>query len=600
MVYIKLYKVKEKLNDIKLRNKLILSFIVVVFIPVIIVGGFLTNELRKLALVDAEQEAVANMERVKQRTLEVLKVPVYISNNLLYDQRLGQIVNTDYEDLYDVVLSYRDYNIFQSYRSIYKNEIRNIKFYTENETLLNNWQIVPVDENVENSDWYRNAKNGKGLIRWDYIEDDTSNGNKYLSLVRKIDFVEYEKSGVLVIQLNTKMFNLILSQESQPTMIVDDDNNIISSNQKDFIGNKLQNIIDSQEILAGKTGTFQGMTQDVSTHILVDSIQLDSSVNHVRIISLIADKEIGRNANMFGKMGLIVVTISVCIALLLIYYISKLLSNRLIRLSSQIGQVGNGNFNTHILIDGKDEIGQLSKQLDRMVKNIKQLLNEVYESNRQKTLLERKQSEIKFKMLASQMNPHFVFNALESIRMKAHIRGEQEIARAVKLLGKLIRNSIEVGSRNVNLISEIEVVRSYLEIQKFRHGDRLNYFIEIDPQTKQFPIPPLIIQPLVENAVIHGVEKNESGGSVYVKTLLCEKGLLVEVTDNGIGISEERQQEIFKALNEQEEKEGMRIGLRNIHQRLQLSYGKDAGLNIESKKHVGTKIYFIIPTFRRS
>lgn len=597
---IKLYKVKDKLNDIKLRNKLILSFIVVVFIPVIIVGGFLTNELRKLALVDAEQEAEANMERVKQRTLEVLKVPVYISNNLLYDQRLGQIVNTDYEDLYDVVLSYRDYNIFQSYRSIYKNEIRNIKFYTENETLLNNWQIVPVDENVENSEWYRNAKNGKGLIRWDYIEDNTSYGDKYLSLVRKIDFVEYEKSGVLVIQLNTKMFNLILSQESQPTMIVDDDNNIISSNQKDFIGNKLQNIIDSQEILAGKTGTFQGMTQDVSTHILVDSIQLDSSVNHMRIISLIADKEIGRNANMFGKMGLIVVTISVCIALLLIYYISKLLSNRLIRLSSQIGQVGNGNFNTHILIDGKDEIGQLSKQLDLMVKNIKQLLNEVYESNRQKTLLERKQSEIKFKMLASQMNPHFVFNALESIRMKAHIRGEQEIARAVKLLGKLIRNSIEVGSRNVNLISEIEVVRSYLEIQKFRHGDRLNYFIEIDPQTKQIPIPPLIIQPLVENAVIHGVEKNESGGSVYVKTRLCKNGLLVEVTDNGIGISEERQQKIFKALNEQEEKEGMRIGLRNIHQRLQLSYGKDAGLHIESKEHIGTKIYFIIPTFRRS
>jgi len=599
-VNIKLYKVKDKLNDIKLRNKLILSFIVVVFIPVIIVGGFLTNELRKLALVDAEQEAEANMERVKQRTLEVLKVPVYISNNLLYDQRLGQIVNTDYEDLYDVVLSYRDYNIFQSYRSIYKNEIRNIKFYTENETLLNNWQIVPVDENVENSEWYRNAKNGKGLIRWDYIEDNTSYGDKYLSLVRKIDFVEYEKSGVLVIQLNTKMFNLILSQESQPTMIVDDDNNIISSNQKDFIGNKLQNIIDSQEILAGKTGTFQGMTQDVSTHILVDSIQLDSSVNHMRIISLIADKEIGRNANMFGKMGLIVVTISVCIALLLIYYISKLLSNRLIRLSSQIGQVGNGNFNTHILIDGKDEIGQLSKQLDLMVKNIKQLLNEVYESNRQKTLLERKQSEIKFKMLASQMNPHFVFNALESIRMKAHIRGEQEIARAVKLLGKLIRNSIEVGSRNVNLISEIEVVRSYLEIQKFRHGDRLNYFIEIDPQTKQIPIPPLIIQPLVENAVIHGVEKNESGGSVYVKTRLCKNGLLVEVTDNGIGISEERQQKIFKALNEQEEKEGMRIGLRNIHQRLQLSYGKDAGLHIESKEHIGTKIYFIIPTFRRS
>jgi two-component system sensor histidine kinase YesM len=588
--------IKKKFNDIKLRNKLLISFIFVVFIPVFIVGGFLTNELRQFALEDANKQASANMERVKERTLEVMNVPLYISNNILFDQRLKQIVNTKYESIYEVVSSYREYNTFQSYRNLYNKEIVNIRFYMENSTLLNDWEIIPVDQQIQNSFWYTTAKEGKGLTSWLYLEDETNNDHKYLSLVRRVDFLEYDTSGVLVINVNTKAFNLILSQESQPTMLVDDQNNIISTNQPGYLGKKLNTIINSKKILAGQTGIFHGKSEGQPTHIFIESIPLKNSLNKVRIVSIITDEDIVGNANRFRRMGVIVAAISVCVALLLIYYISKLLSNRLIKLSEQINLVGKGNFNTRILIDGEDEIGQLSKQLELMVNNTRKLLNEVYESNRQKTLLERKQNEIKFKMMASQINPHFLFNALESIRMKAHINGEREISQVVKLLGKLMRNSIEVGTGKVKLNSEMEVVHSYLEIQKFRHGDRLNYEITIDPLSKSIPIPPLIIQPLVENAVIHGLENKESGGKVSVHTKLKEEGLLVVVTDNGIGISVEKQEAICKLLNEQEEKEGIRIGLRNVHQRLQLTYGKITGLTIDSKEGIGTKISFIIPT----
>ncbi|WP_338787093.1 sensor histidine kinase [Metabacillus sp. FJAT-53654] len=587
--------IMKKINDIKLRNKLLISFIFVVFIPVFIVGGFLTNELRQFALKDAKKQASANMERVKERTLEVMNVPLYISNNILFDQRLKQIVNTKYESIYEVVSSYRDYNTFQSYRNLYNKEIVNIRFYMENSTLLNDWEIIPVDQQIQYSFWYTIAKDGKGLTSWLYLEDETNNDHKYLSLVRRVDFLEYDTSGVLVINVNTKAFNLILSQESQPTMLVDDQNNIISTNQPGYLGKKLNTIINSKKILAGQTGIFQGNSEGQPTHIFVETIPLENSLNKVRIVSIITDEDIVGNANRFRRMGVIVAAISVCVALLLIYYISKLLSNRLIKLSEQISLVGKGNFNTRILIDGEDEIGQLSKQLELMVNNTRKLLNEVYESNRQKTLLERKQNEIKFKMMASQINPHFLFNALESIRMKAHISGEREIAQVVKLLGKLMRNSIEVGTGKVKLNSEMEVVHSYLEIQKFRHGDRLNYEITIDPLSKNIPIPPLIIQPLVENAVIHGLENKESGGEVSVHTKMKEEGLHVVVTDNGIGISEEKQEAICKLLNEQEEKEGIRIGLRNVHQRLQLTYGNITGLAIDSKEGIGTKISFIIP-----
>jgi two-component system, sensor histidine kinase YesM len=578
-----------------LRNKLYISFIFVVFFPVLTVGGYLTNELRQSALEDTKEEALTNMERVKERTLAVMNVPLYVSNNLLYDLHLKNVVNTKYQTRYDVVKSYREFDSFQEYRKLYKDEISNIKFYMENETLLNNWEIIPADKMILNSKWYKAAIAGKGLVRWIYMDDETKKQQKYLSLVRQINFFDLDTSGVLVINVNINRFNLILSQESQPIMIVDDLDHIISTNQPDYFGKKLTDIIHFEQLRESKTGMFEGDVEGESTQIFVDTISTENSLNDIRIVSIISDESIVGNANKVRNMGLLVIGVSMFFALLLIYYISKLLSNRLIILSEQIKQVGNRNFNTRISIDGKDEIGQLSKQLDFMVNNTRNLLNEVYETNRQKTLLERKQNEIKFKMMASQINPHFLFNTLESIRMKAHLNGEKEISQVVKLLGKLMRNSIEVGTGKVTLGNELNVVQSYLQIQKFRYGDRLTYELKIDPLSKTVLIPPLIIQPIVENAVIHGLENSRSGGHVCVETKAIEGGILVHITDNGVGINEEKQEAISKMLHEQSQHDEERIGLKNVHQRLQLTFGEKTGLSIDSKLNTGTKISFVIP-----
>ena len=154
---------------------------------------------------------------------------------------------------------------------------------------------------------------------------------------------------------------------------------------------------------------------------------------------------------------------------------------------------------------------------------------------KQKVELESKQNQIKFKMMASQINPHFLFNALESIRMKAHMKGQSEISNVVRLLGKTMRKNLEAGQRNVTLHNEMDMVRCYLDIQKFRHEDRLKYELLIDPSAEQMPILPLIIQPLVENAVIHGLENREEGGIVRIKAELLDDQVHVEVIDNGLG-----------------------------------------------------------------
>ncbi|MNI42419.1 Sensor histidine kinase YehU [compost metagenome] len=264
-------------------------------------------------------------------------------------------------------------------------------------------------------------------------------------------------------------------------------------------------------------------------------------------------------------------------------------------LSKHISKVGSGNLGATLVIDGKDEIGQLARQFNHMVRNINDLMSEVQESNRQKNAILLKQNEIKFKMMASQINPHFLFNALESIRMKAHVRGQADISQVVRLLGKMMRKNLEVGNRRISLQSELETVGCYLVIQKFRYDDRLAYELHVDPQANLVQIPPLIIQPLVENSVVHGLENRIDGGMVRVD-IRIEDGLLkVQVSDNGAGISKARLQEIRQMLESKDDYESNNIGMRNIHLRLRLTYGPECGLTLASQEGFGTQISFEIP-----
>lgn len=581
------------INDLKLRTKLVLSFLVVVFIPLMIVGGFLTSQLRQMALDNALEQTAANVDRVKKRTAEVINVSNDISYRLANDSRLENVTNRQYESVYDVVKAYKDYPDIKDYIRLYK-EISGIRLYINNKTLLNNWEFLQPSAAVLQSDWYKQAERSNGLIGWNYIEDERDH-HKYLSLIRKIDFVNHHNKGILVINVNSRLLNSILNQETFETMIVDANNHIISANRPDRIGKTLAEINFDPGVIKQQSGSFEAVVDGKSSQIQIEALLPDSSVNGIRIISVFSIQSIVMNANQIIKLALIVITISFIVAFILIYGFSSLLTKRMLRLSKHITKVATGNLDIALAIDGKDEIGQLSRQFNAMVASINGLLIEVQETNKQKVELESKQNQIKFKMMASQINPHFLFNALESIRMKAHMKGQSEISNVVRLLGKMMRKNLEAGQRNVTLHNEMDMVRCYLDIQKFRHEDRLKYELLIDPSAEQMPILPLIIQPLVENAVIHGLENREEGGIVRIKAELVDDEVHVEVIDNGLGMTKERLEQVLQTLEDKNDGEQNRIGLRNVHLRLQLVYGKKYGLDIWSEPGIGTKVQFTIP-----
>ncbi|WHY18804.1 sensor histidine kinase [Paenibacillus sp. G2S3] len=581
------------LNDIKIRNKLLLAFLLTTLLPVLLVGGYLTFEMRTMAFQSALEQASINVDRVKKRTEEVIGVSQDIAYRLSNDARLKRLAIRQYVSTYDVVEAYRDYSDMREYLRLYK-DISNIRLYTDNATLLNNWELINPSPEIKESQWYQRAQRYDSLVGWEYIEDERDKRN-YLSLVRKIELEGSSKIGVLVINVNSQQLASILSQESFDTMIVDDQDNIIAANRKDRTGKKLVDVSFDTKLLGQGSGSYEAVVDGEASKIVIEELKPQSSRNALRIISVFSIESIVKEPNQVIKLSITVVAISVLLAFLIIYSFSSLFSRRLLHLSRHINRVSTGDFDTTLKIDGKDEIALLARQFNSMVRSINDLMYEVQESNAQNSLLEQKQNDIRFKMLASQINPHFLFNALEAIRMEAHMKGQVEIARVVRLLGKMMRSNLEVGRSKILLSQELEVVRCYLDIQQFRYEERLKYQFTIDPAVESLYMPPLLIQPLVENAVVHGLDNKMEGAFVTVEVVQVGDHAKFTITDNGVGISPIQLEELLNTLERKEEREGERIGLRNVHDRLKLSYGAEYGLTIESRPNVGTVIFFCIP-----
>lgn len=587
------------INNMKLKYKLMMFYVVVVMIPVLIIGITLISYFRNAALERAIDQASNNVEKIKSQMSSKLRVPTDISNLLFFDDALEVLVNTKYPNILELTKAYMDYTDFKEYMLQYR-EIANIRFFIDNPTLVNNLAITPLTSETEKRPWFKKVMETKGIY-WLYIDDkeeflSTTKGSiNKLSLIRQVSYPEYNSTGVIMVQVNQNELNNMLSQEPFETIITDEQGYIVAAKNPQLVGTTLASFDIGVNLESQTEKVIQTQVKGEDSYVILDEMSPELSISKLKIISVFETKSILSGANKVSVLGLLIISGVLLVALVMVYIISLLTTNRLLRLSRQLNQVALGNLNIVSHIDGTDEIGQLSRQFNYMVSSINQLISQVIESNEKNSRLEIAQREIKLKMMASQIHPHFLFNALESIRMNAHLKGDKEIANIVRLLGKLMRKNLEVGRERAPLKEEIEMIRSYLEIQKFRYEDRLMYEINFDAKAAEVLIPPLIIQPLVENSVVHGLENKEGTVHVYVSVTMQENKIQVNVSDDGVGMSSQRLAEIMEVITKAEEEQRSRIGMRNVHQRLVLYYGEQHGLKIASEEGRGTEISFSIP-----
>ncbi|MEK3881813.1 histidine kinase [Paenibacillus sp. PL2-23] len=579
-------------NNLKLKHKLIASYILIVLIPVMMVGGVVVGYFREQAMDRAIQQATNNVDKIKSQLDNMLRIPLDVTDTLLLDKTMEAMATTRYESVLELTKAYRSYDGFKTFFKLYR-EIGGIRFYYENPTLINNLELIPVDEEIKSRYWYQKAKASKS-VNWYFIDDKENIPIRMLSLIRQVPFPDRQSSGVLVVSLNQSELNGILAQEPFETLIADERGYVVAAQNTSLVGRTLSELDYGVNLSDMPSGSHKVDIKGEPSYMIIDELTPELSASSLRVVSLFSTQSIVKDANTVSVIGLSLILLVLLIAMFFVYTVSLLTTNRLLRLSRHLNRLALGDLNVVSSIDGNDEIGQLSRQFNYMVESIRTLLQQVVEKTEQMSSLELAQREIKLKMMASQINPHFLFNALESIRMNAVLKGEREIAKVVRLLAKLMRKNLEVGREHIPLSEEVEMVRSYLDIQKFRYEDRLQYELSVDPGASDVLVPPLIIQPLIENAVVHGVEGKEQG--VKVELVISRSGdeVLVTVRDNGLGMQPERLEEVLATLSSPDESSRSRIGLRNVHQRLVMTYGEAHGLRIASEYGQGTTFSFTL------
>lgn len=289
---------------------------------------------------------------------------------------------------------------------------------------------------------------------------------------------------------------------------------------------------------------------------------------------------------------IMVTTFAVVIgSILLCLVISPLIIRNLTKpLKSIVGtmkKVQNGDTKARVKIKNNDEFGFIGTNLNTMLDN----LNDLFQTNLEK---QNRLRLAELKALHSQINPHFLYNTLDSIKWMAKLNGVDDIVLIVSQLGKLLKNSIHNQKDSVEISEEMALVGSYLSIQKFRYSNKFDVDIDVDESIMHCVVPKLIIQPIVENAIIHGIEDKVGKAHLTIKGWKEDNKIIFEIIDNGVGISEEQLDKICNKVR-QENIGNDSIGLANVDKRIKLYYGEEYGLGITSEVNVGTIMRIIMP-----
>jgi sensor histidine kinase YesM len=298
------------------------------------------------------------------------------------------------------------------------------------------------------------------------------------------------------------------------------------------------------------------------------------------------------------KLGFLILGLTTLLLLLFTYWFSLSITRPIQKLTHAAKELSRGRFDQQIEVASGDEISFLAKTFDRMRININNLISEI----QQKAQLEGELKENKLllqesqlRSLQSQINPHFLFNTLDTLSKKAYMEGSEETSDLIANVANLLRYNLKRLDRSVTLREEIDVLLQYIEIQKARFTDRLHFVLEVDETLLHVRIPCLTLQPIIENAVIHAVEPLEEGGTIRFLIEGDEEQVRVIIEDNGVGIPEDTIRHILEEREHTElEGHSTGIGFSNVVRRLRLFYGYEDIITIDSSGQ-GTRVTLKLP-----
>lgn len=397
---------------------------------------------------------------------------------------------------------------------------------------------------------------------------------------------EGDSDGVVFIDLNYSAISELCTQNSVGTkgyvFILDQDGNIVYHPQQQQLYNELQTENISLIMNAKTDVVTAGKGDDEKIYALSHSETTGwTIVGCMNMSELLKNSRKARSIYVLVALGLIAV------ALVISSEIARNITFPIQKLRDSMKRVQKGDFSAaEIEVYSDNEIGSLTRSFNVMTHKIQDLMAQNIQEQEQKR-------KIELKALQSQINPHFLYNTLDSIIWMAEGKKNEEVVLMTASLARLLRQSISIENELVTIGQEIEYVRSYLTIQKMRYKDKLEFEINVDPRITHVQIIRLVLQPIVENAIYHGLKYKESKGMLKVHGYELGERIIIDITDDGVGMDEETLKHIYDKHKVNYHSNG--VGVYNVQQRLVLYYGKEYGIIYHSEKGKGTTATVVIP-----
>lgn len=581
-----------------IRRQLYAIYIMAVFVPVTLIGIFLVGNTANLLTNYHRDLLESDNLRVRTILFEITTQVYNISEEIAFNKEILSVLTGTYSSEQEMAAAVDSAaSLVNNYLYNYT-EIEQMEIYCDNPSFYDYKQYRKVDETIAGASWYQRST-AQTSVFWEELESTDKYNNKYwnLCLVRKIPLVHSDFNAVLVIRVSDNYLKTRMSSQEYNIYTSVDDGMVFYASDKADYGQPQRIDIDYNENYFQYLGNrkFEGK----NCFVCVSTLHLYQSDSKIYICTL--NDESYDNIKSIIQTCLIIILLAIIVPGILIHFFTGYFTRRIDTLRHVMHQASNEDYDFKEIVHGEDEISEAFSDLEVMVQNIKEKDARMYEAMLNEQELANEQQKMEFKMLASQINPHFLYNTLETIRMKAYTAGNREVATAIKLLGKSMRYVLEnSGTAFTALKNELDHIEIYMKIQKLRFGEKFDYSVVVEDgmDVTQCRTLPLLLQPVVENAILHGLEEKETGGMVAIvieRILYHGKTIRISVSDNGCGMDCDMLEQLRADIAQKNPERKASIGLYNINQRMKLCYGKEYGMTIESAPENGTIVTLLLP-----
>lgn len=584
------------LRTLSLRNKLVLTILICLVLPSIVsmnVSSLLTRDAVRSQVADNSQES---MRIVNQIVNGQMKNMLYVMNFIQFDEDLQPSIRelgrandqTDKGDVlaYKQTIFKRMSTVINSFGNLY------VTLLLPNGEYVASYSTFAFNPNeFLQKSWFSDVEKVSGYnVKWIGAEPNYSQATNqpYLLAAAKPLRINGLTYGYVVVGMELSTIQQLFDQykNNESMVIVDGQGRILVDKDSSTIGNPFPYYD-------------QLPAQDGSSFLKVDGEDYILHSTHLtpewKLVNMSPYKSAAHKIESFRKTDFLIQLFFLILFAVVLLYMVRTLTKPIARLVQTVVRIESGQLSERSNISGGDEVGRLGYVFDRMIDRIERMLEE----NRREQELKRK---AELAMLQAQINPHFLFNVLNSIRLKIMMKGDSENAELISSLSSLLRMTINRNNEYISLHEEIEINEHYIRLLNSRHGDRVQLQISAASDTLLFEIPRFLLQPLIENAYIHGLKSK--AGEITIASRICEDGRLqIEVRDSGVGMPPERlavlrnHLDVVPTLQSEETSSPSLsgIGLHNVFERLRLIYGHRFDYEIESGPDQGTQIVLRFP-----